>query len=192
MFVNLYTALTYGIYYSFFEVFPLVYPEIYGFNVGETAIVFTAIVVGCVAGIATHFTYLSKYLIPDILKNGLRAQEHRLVPAIFASFGPPIGLFIFGWTARASVHWFVSIIGIFIYAYSCFILLQCIFSKLPHEYGSFIGTNTLQHMYQCPTRSTQPPSSQEMTSHALSLPSVLCSSPDQCIYTLEWQKESPC
>lgn len=96
LFVNLYTALTYGIYYSFFEVFALVYPPIYGFNVGETAIVFTCIIVGCAIGLAIHFSYLTWYLVPDILKNGLRQQEHRLVPAIFASVGPTIGLFLFG------------------------------------------------------------------------------------------------
>jgi DHA1 family multidrug resistance protein-like MFS transporter len=96
MFVNLYTALTYGIYYSFFEVFALVYPPIYGFNVGETSIVFTCIIVGCFIAIVIFFAYLKWYLIPDILKNGLRAQEHRLVPGIFASIGPVVGLFIFG------------------------------------------------------------------------------------------------
>lgn len=95
-FVNLYTALTYGIYYSFFEVFPLVYPPMYGFNAGQTALIFICIIVGCVIGISIYYSYLNWYLIPDILKNGMRQQEHRLVPAIFASFGPPIGLFIFG------------------------------------------------------------------------------------------------
>jgi hypothetical protein len=73
-----------------------VYPLLYGFNVGETALVFVCIIVGCFIAVAIHFSYLNWYLIPDILKNGLRQQEHRLVPAIFASFGPPIGLFLFG------------------------------------------------------------------------------------------------
>jgi len=34
LFTNVYTALQYGIYYSFFEVFPLVYPVMYGFSLG--------------------------------------------------------------------------------------------------------------------------------------------------------------
>ena len=42
-FTNIYTSLTYGIYYSFFEVFPLVYPKMYGFNLGETGLVFLSI-----------------------------------------------------------------------------------------------------------------------------------------------------
>jgi DHA1 family multidrug resistance protein-like MFS transporter len=95
-FINLYTAFAYGTYYSFFEVFPLVYLNIYGFNVGEMGIVFLSIIVGCVIAIVIHFSYLGWYLIPDILNRGLRQQEHRLVPAMFASFGVTIGLFLFG------------------------------------------------------------------------------------------------
>jgi DHA1 family multidrug resistance protein-like MFS transporter len=68
LFANVYTALTYGIYYSFFEVFPLVYGPIYGFNLGETGLVFLAIVVGCVIAICIYFSYLHFLLIPDIKK----------------------------------------------------------------------------------------------------------------------------
>lgn len=68
----------------------------YGFNVGVTAVVFTCIIVGCIIAMAIYFSYLHFYLIPDIMKNGLRAQEHRLVPALFACFFPTVGLFIFG------------------------------------------------------------------------------------------------
>ena len=46
-FVNVYTALVYGIYYSFFEVFPLVYPVFYGFSAGIIGVVFTCILVAC-------------------------------------------------------------------------------------------------------------------------------------------------
>ncbi|KAK9241885.1 hypothetical protein V1506DRAFT_525047 [Lipomyces tetrasporus] len=50
------------------------------------------------------------------MKRGLRAQEHRLVPALFAVFGPTIGLFVFGWKSRESVHWVAPTVGILIYA----------------------------------------------------------------------------
>ena len=96
LFTNVYTALVYGIYYSFFEVFPLVYGPLYGFNLGETGVVFTCIIVGCVLAMAIYFYYLRYMLIPDILKNGLRAQESRLRPALIFVWGPPIGLFLFG------------------------------------------------------------------------------------------------
>ena len=53
-FTNGYTALIYGIYYTFFEAFPLVYIGIYGFNLGTMGIVFTCVIVGCVIGIAVY------------------------------------------------------------------------------------------------------------------------------------------
>lgn len=126
-FVNLYTALVYGIYYSFFEVFPLVYPVYYGMSIGIVGVVFLCVLIACGIGVAIYCLYLSLYLIPDILKRGLRAQEHRLVPALFGSFGPPIGLFIFAWTARADIPWIASVIGITVYGASVFIVMQCIF-----------------------------------------------------------------
>lgn len=95
LFVNVYTAIIYGIYYSFFEVFPLVYPVYYGFSLGIVGVVFTCILVSCLIGVTIYVAYLYFYMVPDVLKNGLRAQEHRLVPALFACFGPTIGLFIF-------------------------------------------------------------------------------------------------
>ena len=96
MFTNVYTALIYGIYYSFFEVFPLVYGPIYGFNLGETGVVFVCVVVGCILAIIIYFSYLHFFLIPDIKKNGLRSPEWRLRLSLIAIFGPPIGLFLFG------------------------------------------------------------------------------------------------
>jgi DHA1 family multidrug resistance protein-like MFS transporter len=140
LFTNLYTSLIYGIYYSFFEVFPLVYPVMYGFNLGETGVVFTCITVACVLGIIIYCSYVYFYLEPDIIKNGLRVQEHRLVPAMISSFGMPIGLFIFGWTSRPDTHWIVSVIGITIYATGAFILFQCIFMYLPLSYPQYAAS----------------------------------------------------
>ena len=142
---NVSTALQYGIYYSFFEVFPLVYPVMYGFTPGTTSIVFTCITVACAIGITIYCSYVYLYLEPDIIKNGLRAQEHRLVPALFACFGIPIGLFIFGWTSNPTIPWIASVIGITVFAASAFVLFQCIFMYLPLSYpqhaASLFATN---------------------------------------------------
>lgn len=103
-FVNLYTSLVYGIYYSFFEAFPLVYPVMYGFSLGMIGVVFLCVLVSCFVGIVVYVSYLYFYVIPDIMKNGLGVQEHRLIPALFGCFGPPIGLFLFAWTSNPDIH----------------------------------------------------------------------------------------
>ncbi|RDW79686.1 multidrug transporter [Coleophoma cylindrospora] len=153
-FVNVYTAIIYGIYYSFFEVFPLVYPPYYGFSIGLIGVVFTCILVACLIGVGVYCLYLWTYLIPDIKKNGLRAQESRLIPALFACFGPTIGLFIFAWTARPDVHWIAPTIGITVYGASVFIVMQCIFVYVPLSYPQyaaslFAGNDFLRSSFAC-------------------------------------------
>lgn len=140
LFTNVYTALIYGIYYSFFEVFPLVYGPLYGFNIGETGVVFTCIVVGCILAMGIYFYYLQFMLIPDILQNGLRAQESRLRPALIFVWGPMIGLFLFGWSANQNIHWIVSVIGITIYALTVYIISQCLFVYIPMSYPQYAAS----------------------------------------------------
>lgn len=130
-FTAVYVALCYGIYYSFFEAFPLVYVNMYGFNLGELGLTFLSITVGVILSIAVFWAYLWYILEPQIRKYGLGPPEQRLIPAIFASFLCPIGLFIFGWTAREDIHWIASIIGIMIFTIGIFIIMQCIFVYLP-------------------------------------------------------------
>lgn len=122
LFVNVYSAYLYGIYYSFFEAFPLVYINTYGFNLGEQGTVFTCIIVGCLLGVISYCSYVYWYLVPDIMKNGLRAQEHRLVPALISVWLLPIGLFVFGWTSREDIHWMASIVGVTLFAWGAFVL----------------------------------------------------------------------
>lgn len=74
------------------------------------------------------------------MKNGLRAQEHRLVPALIAAFGPPIGLFMFAWTANPTIHWIAPTIGITIYGASVFVVLQCVFVYVPLSYPQYAAS----------------------------------------------------
>ncbi|KAL9007487.1 MAG: hypothetical protein Q9173_007257 [Seirophora scorigena] len=139
-FVNVYTSIVYAIYYSFFEVFPLVYPPMYGFNIGEVGVVFLCVLVGCIGGVAAYVAYLHFHLTPDIRAHGPRAQEHRLVPALGCVFGPVIGLFLFAWTANPDIHWIASVIGITIYAASSFVIFQCIFVYVPLSYPTYAAS----------------------------------------------------
>ncbi|GAB1729499.1 hypothetical protein NU195Hw_g136t1 [Hortaea werneckii] len=136
-----YVALCYGIYYSFFEAFPLVYIDRYGFNLGQMGLTFLSIIVGVVLSIAIYYTYLYKIVEPEIRKFGLGAPERRLLPAIPASLLMPVGLFIFGWTGSVGhVHWIVSVIGIGIFTMGVFVLMQCIFVYLPLVYPQYAAS----------------------------------------------------
>ncbi|QPC78656.1 hypothetical protein HYE68_009408 [Fusarium pseudograminearum] len=140
LFVQIYTAIIYGIYYSFFEVFPRVYPVYYNMNLGEIGLVFLCVLVSCMIGVGVYLSYLYFYMDPRIAKHGWPIQESRLVPALPASIGPTIGLFLFAWTARASIHWIVPTIGITIYGATVFVVMQCIFVYIPLSYPMYAAS----------------------------------------------------
>ncbi|OKL57186.1 hypothetical protein UA08_07330 [Talaromyces atroroseus] len=140
MFVQVYSAIVYGIYYSYFEVFPLVYPVYYGMNLGEVGLVFICIAVGCIFAIVGYGSLLYFVITPRIKKIGMGPQENVLLPGLPTSFGPTLGLFMFAWTARASIHWIVPTIGVTIYAGSTFTLLQCMFLYIPLSYPQYAAS----------------------------------------------------
>ncbi|KAJ5976121.1 major facilitator superfamily domain-containing protein [Penicillium waksmanii] len=140
LFVQIYTAIIYGIYYSFFEVFPLVYPVDYGMNLGQVGLVFLCILVSCILAVTIYGLYIYFWMNPRIRRLGFPPQEYRLLPALPASFGPTIGLFIFAWTARASIHWIVPTIGITIYGATVFIVMQCVFLYIPLTYPMYAAS----------------------------------------------------
>ncbi|KAF9886504.1 hypothetical protein FE257_011411 [Aspergillus nanangensis] len=140
LFLNLYTSLTYGIYYSFFEAFPIVYQGIYGFNLGEMGVAFLAIVVGAIIAFVVYNFYIHTVFVPNARRGGFTNPEALLKPALFACVGPSIGLFLFGWAARPEIHWIVPTIGIVIYPACVFVLMQCVFLYIPACYPQYAAS----------------------------------------------------
>ncbi|RKL51803.1 Transporter mfs1 [Fusarium oxysporum f. sp. narcissi] len=140
LFVQIYSAILYAIYYSYFEVFPLVFPVYYDMSTGEVGLVFICIAVGCILAIILYGLYLYYVLIPRMKKSGIAQQEEVLSPGLAACFGPTIGLFIFAWTARVSIHWIVPVIGVTIYAGSIFTVLQVVFLYVPMTYPQYAAS----------------------------------------------------
>ncbi|KAI6829209.1 MFS general substrate transporter [Hortaea werneckii] len=136
----LYAALCYGIYYSFFEVFPMVYMDLYGFTVGQMGLMFLSITVGTVLSIALYYCYLYWLVRPAMLSGKPGVPEHALIPALFSSFLLPAGLFLFAWTGNGHTHWIVSVIGITIFTIGMFIVMQCIFVYLPWVYPQYAAS----------------------------------------------------
>ncbi|KAF2630324.1 MFS general substrate transporter [Macroventuria anomochaeta] len=139
-FTAVYTAIIYGIFYSFFEAFPLVYIDVYHFNLGEMGLTFLSVTIGVILSIAWYWFYIYHFVNPSILAHGLGAPERRLIPALVVTFFVPVGLFIFGWTAREDVHWIVSCIGIVITTIGIFLIIQCIFLYLPLSYPQYAAS----------------------------------------------------
>ena len=101
LFTTIYTALIYGVYYSFFESLPIVYGQIYGWNLGETGLAFLAVLVGLITAVVLYCAYF--FFLGDRQMAYMEAQEPgsippeaRLKPGLVATFCIPLGLYIFG------------------------------------------------------------------------------------------------
>ncbi|GAM88198.1 hypothetical protein ANO11243_062290 [Dothideomycetidae sp. 11243] len=139
-YVDIYIGLCYAIFYSFFEAFPLVYIEVYHFNLGEMGLAFLALTVGVILAMIAYALYVYMVVEPYMHKHGLGPPERRLIPALGSTIFIPVGLFIFAWTQRASIHWIVSCIGVGLFVFGLFILFQCVFVYLPLTYPQYAAS----------------------------------------------------
>lgn len=151
-FTSVYIGLIYGIFYSFFECFPLVYgaglpaPSItrgYGMNLGEQGLIFLSVAVGVSMSVCIYIWYLHYHANPalraQLAKGQLGAPEARLVPGLYASVLAPASLFMFAWTGFNSpdIHWIVPTIGIVLFVLAVFLVFQVVFIYLALTYPQY-------------------------------------------------------
>ncbi|PYH84601.1 multidrug transporter [Aspergillus uvarum CBS 121591] len=154
-FVNLYTSFIYSSYYIFFDSFPVAYLEGYRVSTGTLALFYLSVLVGCLVAAAVYFLILLPYIFsgrtpppdheakPDHANptsNNKGNPERNLLPALPATLFLPIGLFLFGWTARPAIHWLPSLVGVVLYTGGVFVIFQCLFLYLPQMYPRYAAS----------------------------------------------------
>ena len=99
LFTTMYTGIVYGLVYTFFEAFPLVYSTIYHFGLGEVSLAFLSILVAILLIVPFYMLYyrliIEQKVIKD-LKDGKGSIEKFLTAGVWGSWALPAGLFIFG------------------------------------------------------------------------------------------------
>ncbi|KZP03814.1 MFS general substrate transporter [Athelia psychrophila] len=116
--LSLYMALMYGIYYLLFATFPDLFAETYHFSEGIGGLAYIGLGVGFIT--ATLFGAKVANTIYTTLadRNGGKGTPEMRIPAlIFGSLFVPVGLFWFGWSAEAKLHWIMPIIGTGIFGF---------------------------------------------------------------------------
>lgn len=103
-------SFIYAILYSWFEVFPIIYSETYGWSLGISGLPYLALLVGSILGYAGYCVWHKYYWIKKYDEsNGKILPEERLPPVCVAAFCYPICLFCVGWTAGRT-HWSAPVI----------------------------------------------------------------------------------
>ncbi|KAN0065356.1 GTPase-activating protein [Thecaphora frezii] len=139
--INLHIGLVYGILYLWFEAFPLVFIQAYGFNAGEMGIAFLGIAIGAVLAFISFVWWDRTYYRPLFRRlDGKVPPEQRLWPGIVGAFAIPICMFGFGWTATPSIHWIVPILFSIFFGFGTFGLFNAGLSYIGETYPLYIAS----------------------------------------------------
>ncbi|KAI0771680.1 MFS polyamine transporter [Trametes elegans] len=125
--LSLYLSFVYGTLYIFLTTIPSIFEGVYKERVGFAGLHYIALGVGQISAVQ-----LNAFVVDRIYKRlrtyygGEDKPEYRLPLMVPGSIVLPIGLFLTGWTARASVHWIAPDIGIALVGASMIVLFQAI------------------------------------------------------------------
>lgn len=142
LFSCLYLSFAYGIFYMFFQSYPIIYIDTYGFTGGQEGLTFLAIGVGaCIACLA--------YLGWDLLLRRARLQNkawvqkeemRRLPLACIAGPFFVLSCFWVGWTARKDIHWIVPVLGGVSYGIGYLLIFMALLNYLVDAYRIFAAS----------------------------------------------------
>lgn len=96
LFSTVYTSLLYGIFYSFFESTPLVFPKIYHFNLGTSGLPYLSALVAILIIGPIYASYWYFFVERPFAIKGFGPQEERLKVGLVGSCMIPAGLFLYG------------------------------------------------------------------------------------------------
>lgn len=148
-FFSMYTGFNFSVLFAFFDAFPIVFGGVYHFNIGLTGLSFLGIGLGVCLGSVTAIAANHRWYRPLHIKSlsegkgGHVAPEHRLYAAMIGSFGLPIGLFWFAWTARRDVHWISPILATIPFGWGNLSVFTATALYLVDVYGPLNGASAL-------------------------------------------------
>ena len=139
--LSLFMAITYGYLYLLFTTFPVVFGEYYHFNIGITGLVYLGLGVGNIIGLVIFGVFSDKVLLAKAASGELK-PEYRLLPMAWTSFTLPIGLLMYGWSAKYAVHWIVPIIGNAFFGVGLLVTLVCTLTYVVDAFTEYSASAT--------------------------------------------------
>lgn len=110
--LSIYIAVVYGILYSLFGAFPIVFQQRRGWSPGIGGLAFLGVLVGMLLALAYIIFYENaRYGRIADKHGGIAPPEARLLPAMIGAVSIVIGLAIFAATDSPSLPWIAPIIG---------------------------------------------------------------------------------
>lgn len=137
-----YLALVYGIYYMSFQAWPIIFEQLYGLSLGVTGLCFLPVGGGAFVSLGIYFWY-DGYLARAKKQNKAWAfrEECRRVP--LACIGGPlfvVALFWLGWTARASIPFWVPMLAGVPFGMGFMLIFMALVNYLTDAYEIFAAS----------------------------------------------------
>ncbi|KAB8278378.1 major facilitator superfamily domain-containing protein [Aspergillus minisclerotigenes] len=109
--VALCCAVIYGILYVLVTTFSPVFQDTYHFSIGISGLGYLGLGIGNLVGLWIFSMTSDRYMVAQANRFGSAKPEHRLPMMILS--GPVIaaGLFWYGWSVQARIHWMMPIVG---------------------------------------------------------------------------------
>lgn len=132
--ICVYLSLLYGILYGFFEVFPYVFGDIRHWSEESVGLIFISLLVGFFGALFVIAVPQQRYefkIRARLEKGQTFPPEAKLQQMLWAAALPPIGLFIFAWTAPfPHVHWIGPAIGMAVFALGMMVIFTSLIPYL--------------------------------------------------------------
>ncbi|KAH7129000.1 major facilitator superfamily domain-containing protein [Dactylonectria macrodidyma] len=144
--LNIYSAILLGILYIFFGTLPQIFRTNHGMNLWQSGLIFLAIIVGMLLGVATSpiWVRIRSWLISrHQIETGVSKRsepEYRLPPMMAGGVLIPIGLFWFAWTTQESIHWIVPVLACLVFGLGVNLVFNGIFTFLVEAYSQFAAS----------------------------------------------------
>ncbi|KAG9100762.1 hypothetical protein FRC06_003760 [Ceratobasidium sp. 370] len=110
--LSLYMAVIYGFLYLLFVTFPTLFSEVYGWGPGVAGLAYLGPGVGFLVATIGGSKIMNSIYIKLSDRNGGKGKPEYRIPSMFiGTVLVPIGLFWYGWSAQAKLHFMMPIIG---------------------------------------------------------------------------------
>ncbi|KAH3977678.1 hypothetical protein HBH70_184390 [Parastagonospora nodorum] len=138
-----YMAFIYGLMYLMLSTFPLLWTDRYGQSASMGSLNYISMAVGFFLGVQISAPF-NDMLYRRLKKknNGAGKPEFRIPIMVPASLLVPIGLFWYGWSAQAKLHWIMPNIGACIFCAGTIVSFQCIQTYLVDSYTRYAASAT--------------------------------------------------
>ncbi|GAP87846.1 putative major facilitator superfamily [Rosellinia necatrix] len=145
LFMTIYMAFNFAVFYSFFAAFPYVFRTQYGFSPGQQGLTFISVALGCVIGFVAVVA-IDRRTYPALeARYGVGAvpSEYRLYGAMVGCVLNPASLFWFGWSADARVSWPSSVVAAVPFAVGNIMVYSSGALYIMNSYGALHGASAL-------------------------------------------------